>query len=143
MSAEDILAYLRLFRHDSHQFGRYLPRLMELAGELDVGTRADVVAAIDKVWELYFPLGEDLDLANRIAGLLYAMDDYGRALTFFERSIEIYGRDAGTLTNMAACHHMLGADARAAPLLRTVLAHDPGNRAAVALAARLGQQTPA
>jgi len=137
MSAEDILAYLRLSRHDSHQFGRYLPRLQELAAEFDEATREDVVAAIDKVWDTYFPLGEDLDLANRIAALLYAMDDFARALVFFERSIEIYGRDSGTLANMAACCHMLGQDGRAAALLRTVLRHDPGNKGAAELAARL------
>lgn len=137
MSAEDILAYLRLSRHDSHQLGRYLPRLMELAGELDAATRADLVAAIEAVWELYFPLGEDLDLANRIAALLYAIDDFARALVFYERSIAIYGRDTGTLYNMAACHHMLGDDGAAAPLLHAVLAHDPGNQDAAALLSRL------
>jgi Tetratricopeptide repeat len=137
MSAEDILAYLRLSRHDSHQFGRYLPRLHELAAEFDDATREDVVAAIEKVWDTYFPLGEDLDLANRIAGLLYAMDEFARALVFYERSIGIYGRDTGTLYNMAACRHMLGEDDGAAALLRTVLAHEPGNQAAAALAARL------
>jgi len=137
MSTEDILAYLRLSRHDSHQFSRYLPRLRELAAEFDDATRDDVVAAIDKVWETYFPLGEDLDLANGIAGLLYDMDQFALALRFFSRSIAIYGRDTGTLCNMAACHHMLGQDAPAAALLRTVLAYEPTNQGAAELAARL------
>jgi tetratricopeptide (TPR) repeat protein len=135
MSAEDILAYLRLSRHDSHQFGRYLPRLMELAAGLDDAARRDVTAAIEQVWEMYFPLGEDLDLANRIASLLYAMDDYPRALTYFERSMAIYGRDSGTLYNIAACRHMLGEHAAAAAVLRQVLEHDPGNEPAKALLA--------
>ena len=137
MSTEDILAYLRLSRHDSHQFGRYLPRLRKLAAEFDDAMRADVVAAIDKVWDSYFPLGEDLDLANSIAALLYDMDEFALALGFFARSIAIYGRDTGTLCNMAACHHMLDQDAQAAALLRTVLAYEPANQGAAELAARL------
>jgi tetratricopeptide (TPR) repeat protein len=130
MSAEDILAYLRLSRHDSHQFGRYLPRLMELAPEFDAATRQDVAAAIEFVWEMYFPLGEDLDLANRIAGLLYAMDDHAGALTYFERSMAIYGPDTGTLYNIAACYGLLGESGTAVEVLRKVLEYDGGNEAA-------------
>jgi tetratricopeptide (TPR) repeat protein len=142
LSAADILAYLRLSHHDSHQFGRYLPRLRELAPDFDAATKEDVADAVDRVWDLYFPLGEELDLANGIAGLLYEMDDYPRALTFFRRSIEIYGRDTGTLFNMAACHHLLGQDAPAAALLRDVIERDPENREAAALLARLGTALP-
>lgn len=127
MSAEEILAYLRLSRYDSHQFGRYLPRLLELAPKFDAATRADVGAAVEKVWEMYFPLGEDLDLANRIAGLLYAVDDYASALSYFERSMAIYGPDTGTLYNIGACLHCLGEDAAAAAALAKVLDYDPQN----------------
>lgn len=130
MTVGDILAYLRLGRYDSHQFGRYLPRLLELAPALDAGARLDVIAAIERVWEMYFPLGEDLDLANKIAELLYALDDYAGALDYFERSVAIYGADTGTLYNIAACHHLLGAHDVAAAVLRQVLDYEPDNDAA-------------
>lgn len=130
MSLKDILAYLRLGHHDSYQFSRYSPRLKELAPELDREERQAVGDAIDKVWELYFPLGEESDLAYEAGCLLYEMDDYARALTYFERSIEIYGEHAGTLFNMAACHQMIGQSAEAEALLRKVLEHDPDNQQA-------------
>ncbi|MGO4711444.1 tetratricopeptide repeat protein [Bradyrhizobium sp. 2TAF24] len=130
MTVDDILAYLRLGRYDSHQFGRYLPRLLELAPAMDAGARLDVMAAVERVWEMYFPLGEDLDLANRIAALLYAIDDHTGALDYFERSMAIYGIDTGTLYNIAACHHLLGAHDVAAAVLRKVLDYEPGNDAA-------------
>jgi Tfp pilus assembly protein PilF len=79
---------------------------------------------------MYFPLGEDLDLANRIANLLYAMDEPERALAFFERSMAIYGPDTGTLHNIAACYHLLGEHAGAAAVLHKVLEYDPGNESA-------------
>jgi len=104
---EDILAYLRLSHHDAQQFGRYLPRLMELAPKLDRNQHRAVKDAIDRVWELYFPLGEEKDLANAIACLLYEMDDYRKALEYFGHSAEIYGTDTGTLANVAACRRLL------------------------------------
>ena len=79
---------------------------------------------------LSFPLGEEVDLANGIAAVLYAMDDYARALAFFQTSMQIYGPDTGTLYNIGACFHGLGEDAAAAAMLRKVLEYDPGNDAA-------------
>jgi hypothetical protein len=108
MSVEDILAYLRLGHYDAHQFGRYLPRLIGLAPALDREQHRAVTEAVDRVWDLYFPLGEELDLADGIARLLYEMDDYRRALQYFQRSIEIYGAHAGTLANMETCRRLLG-----------------------------------
>jgi len=127
MALPEILAYLRLSRYDSHLFAIALPRLAELAAGVDRDGRRAVGQVIDHVWELYFPLGEELDLANAIARLLYEMDDYRRALDFFQRSLDVYGAATGTLTNMAACHHMLGDDETARTLLQTVLEHDPGD----------------
>ena len=71
--------------HDARQLALCLPRLMELAVELDTATRQDLIDAVEAVWEMYFPLGEQFDLAHGIAGLLYAMQDYERALLFYER----------------------------------------------------------
>jgi len=130
MSVDDILAYLRLSHHDSHLLARYLPRLMDLAADFDEPTRHDVTEALEKVWDCYFPLGEEVDLANGIAALLYAIDDYPRALAFFQTSMQIYGPDTGTLYNIAACFQGLGEDATAAAMLRKVLEYDPGNEPA-------------
>ncbi|GAC1393218.1 MAG: hypothetical protein NVSMB38_20410 [Ktedonobacteraceae bacterium] len=135
MSVEDMLAYLRFSYYDSHLCACYMPRLLELASALEQNERQAVHDAIDKVWELYFPLGEALDLAYDIACLLYEMDDYSHSITFFERSIEIYGQHTGTLYNMAACHQLLEQHEQAEQLVRTVLKHDPENQQARALLA--------
>jgi len=137
MSAQEILAFLRLSHHDSHQFGRHLPRLQQLAADFDDAMRHDVIAAAETVWAHYFPLGEEFDLANQIATLFYAMDDYPRALIYFQRSTEIYGEDTGTLYNMAACLHLLGENEEAAGLLQRVLELEPGNAEAASLLAQL------
>ena len=110
MSFESLIAYLRLSLYDAHLFARYLPRLFELAPGLDAIQRATLAEVIDAVWLRYFPLGEDLDLADQIGRLLYEIDEYGGALSFFERSVEIYGPYTGTLANIAACRQMLDLD---------------------------------
>jgi tetratricopeptide (TPR) repeat protein len=133
MSAETIFAFLRLSHHDSHQFLHCVPRLLALASEMDEAARGELREAVDAVWALHFPLGEESDLAHDIAALLYAIDDYPGALTFYERSIAIYGCDSGTLFNIACCHHLLGRPAEAAAALRDVLRHDPGNHPAAEL----------
>lgn len=138
MSLEEILAYLRLSRYDSRPFGWFLPRLTELAAGLDRDERRAVSDTIDRVWDLYFPLGESLDLANAISCLLYEMKDYRRALDFCARSLEIYQPDAGTLTNMAACHHRLGENEKAKALLRAALEQDPEDAPARKFLAAIG-----
>jgi Tfp pilus assembly protein PilF len=63
------------------------------------------------------------------------MDDFARALAYFERSIEIYGKYTGTLFNMAACRQMAGACEDAESLLHEVLKYDPANLQALELLA--------
>jgi tetratricopeptide (TPR) repeat protein len=131
MSAAEILAQVRLSHYDSHQFGRYfLPRLLELAPTLDSAERQAVREVVANVWETYFPLGEELDLADQIARLLYALDDYSQAINYLERSMKIYGPYTGTLSNLAACYQLVGQPERAQTLLHTVLKYDPTNELA-------------
>lgn len=131
MSAAEILTYVHFSHYDSHQFGRYfLPRLLELVPDLNVAERQAVREAMANVWEMYFPLGEELDLADQIARLLYALDDYSQAITYLEHSIEIYGPYTGTLSNLAACYQLVGQPERAQTLLHNVLKYDPTNEPA-------------
>jgi len=127
MSVADILAYLRLSHYDSHLFSLSLPRLCTLADGLDRDEHRALSDTIDRVWDLYFPLGENLNLANGIALLLFEMGAYRQALKFLARSVEMYGQDTGTLANMALCHLFLGQEQEAKALLQTMLANDPAN----------------
>lgn len=127
MSLDELLACVRLAHDDGTQFARYLPRLLALAPELDVQGRSAVVATIERVWALYFPLGDASDLAFDIGRLLYEMDDYRGAIRFFEQSLAAFGEHAGTLCNIAMCRRMLGELDQADALLRRVTECEPGN----------------
>jgi len=138
LAFDEIAAALRFSHDDAHQFAWCLPRLNTLAAGLDTSQRGELVALCERVWAGYLPLGEELDLAAAIGALLYAIEAYGPALAFHERSQAIYGPDSGGLFNTAACHWMLGDADAAAGLLRRVLAADPANTEAEALLAECG-----
>ncbi len=133
MDVGQILSYVHLGNRDPLLFRQFLPRLLELVPSLKPAERAALLDAIERVWALHFPLGGAFDLAYEIAGLLYEMDEYPGALQYFQQSLWHQGRYAGTLFNMAACHHLLGQHVRARSLLREVVRHDPANAPARAL----------
>ncbi|MHB8644174.1 MAG: tetratricopeptide repeat protein [Thermomicrobiales bacterium] len=122
MSVEDILAFVRLSYYDGHQFARYVSRLVELVPEFSPNDREVVIAAVERAWEMHFPLGEDVDFADLIARLLYDMNEYARAITFFERSNAIYGPHTGTLNNIAVCYQQLGQPEEAEHVLEALRA---------------------
>ncbi len=135
MDVADILAYLRLSHYDSHQFGRYLPRLHQLAPNVTPQEYRAVLTAIDQVWQRYFPIGEDNDLASNIANLCYKLQDYDLALNYFEQSNKLHGQKIQTLLNMALCCQHLGRPHRATTLLQQVLNQDPHHKGAQELLA--------
>jgi hypothetical protein len=95
MGTREVLACLRLGRHDAHQCARYIPRLRQLAPHFSREDRAAVAAALDDVWDAYYPLGEETDLAGLIAQLLHEMHDDERALAYLARSAPRHGTAAG------------------------------------------------
>ncbi len=133
MTVAEILSYMRFNHYDAHGLVRVLPRLIELAPELSEDEIPALRSTMDRTWEEYFTLGEAWDLAFAIGCFLYEVNDFRAALSYFERAQEIYGRDTGTLYNMAACHRMLNQPRQARALLQRVIGTDPANEPARAL----------
>lgn len=140
MSIDEILAYMRLNHADAHQLARLMPRLTELAPKLDDGQVEALKTMLAQSWAMYFPLGEERDLAFEIGCLLYELDEFEAALTYFARTEEIYGRDAGVWYNMAACHQQLGQFQQARALLENTLNVMPDNAGARALLEQMAER---
>ncbi|MBE7383702.1 MAG: SAM-dependent methyltransferase [Leptolyngbya sp. SIO1E4] len=126
----DILAYLRLSQYDSHQFNRYLPRLRQLVPDITPQEQIAVLTAIDQVWQRYFPIGEDNDFAFELARFCFQLEDYRRAMNYFEQSIQFHGPQINTLFNMALCCQQLEHSHQANTLLKQVLNLDPDHKQA-------------
>jgi tetratricopeptide (TPR) repeat protein len=133
MAFQEVLAYLRLSGHDPHLFIQLVPRLHELLPGISAPERRELLEAISEVWDIYYPIGEAQDLAFDMGTLLYQLDEYEDALTYFRHSIGGYGPRAATLTNMALCQYMLGDMEAARASVESALAQAPDNEAALAL----------
>lgn len=106
LSFSEIMAYLRFSKLDPKAFRRSIPRLMVLNQQLSAEEVASLETLVQRVWGNYYPMGEQPDLAFGIGCLFYELDLFAPALWFFERSVELYGEDEGTMKNIANCKQM-------------------------------------
>jgi hypothetical protein len=137
----EILSTLRLSAHDAKIFAHMLPRLYELLPEISNAERWDVLRAVQRVWDTYYPLGEDQDIAFALGQLLFALAFYPEARFYFEMSLKIYGENVATLYNVAVCHANVGETAQAAAILTPLRAQHPDDEALQALGAVLEEST--
>lgn len=107
LKPETALALVRLSQFDSEVLLRNLPSFLEHMDQASDLFKEEVYWAICQVWDSYYPIGEEWDLAFYIGMLLYRMRYYRRALEFLDRSLEIYGENATTYHNMALCYYGL------------------------------------
>jgi hypothetical protein len=140
LPVNELFAYLRLSEYDSQLFFQFLPRLHKLAEEFTDDERFLTLQLIAKVWDGYYPLGEDKDLAYEIGLLLYKINFYEEAITFFELSEKIYGQKEGVLFAKVLIHDMLGNKDVSARLLNELLAKFPDFQPAQELLSELASQ---
>jgi len=133
MPLRAILAALRFSLYDSNLLAICLDRLQVLAPEMSNDEKTDMINTIADCWENYFPLGEQNDLACRIAFFCYDIDAFDCALYYFKLSTDLYGNDIGALFNMAACYYQLNEIENAKIILDIVLQREPGHAKAAEL----------
>jgi tetratricopeptide (TPR) repeat protein len=139
-----LLAFVRLSRHDPRIFEQSLPALSERAREASRVEKQELARLAQKVWEHYFHLGEESDLAFQIGLLMLALDELHAAADFFQRSLALHGADANTLFNLAVCHRYLHDDGETRRWLDATLAVDPAHPKARALRLELAaREAPA
>jgi tetratricopeptide (TPR) repeat protein len=58
-----------------------------------------------RIWDTYYPIGKETDLALSLGLILYYLDFYDAAIVFFEKSLILYGQQAHVLFNVALCYY--------------------------------------
>jgi uncharacterized protein Usg len=106
-SLQELLASLRLSGYDARFFNQLLPRLTDLIGSADEQERWDIFQVIHQVWEMYYPLGEENDLAFQLGVLLIGLNFAKEALSYFNLSAKLYEYAINRSYNIALCHYML------------------------------------
>jgi tetratricopeptide (TPR) repeat protein len=133
MKRDDLLAFLRSTGWDSDYFVQCVPFLLESLQSVSAAARQDVTRAIDEAWDVYYPIGAGGDLGDlgfSFGALLFTMEDYPRALDYFQRSLQFVGLDPKTTLNIAVCLYRLGRLAESVEWIDRTLELDPTNESA-------------
>ncbi len=131
------LALLRLSQWDSDVLLRNLPAFLDTMDDASEMFKEELYWAICQVWDNYYPIGEEWDLAFYIGMLLYRMRYYVRALEFLNKSLELYGENATTFHNMALCYYGMQQMDTSMEYVNKALALDPAFDAAKGLRTKL------
>ncbi len=137
MSIRHILGYLRMSHYDSHLFLALAEYIHEQLEDISPKDREGLYKTVHNIWDLYYFIGEEKDLAFEIGMILYELDFYGEALAFFQQSITTHDVDIATLFNMAVCSLQVGDIKQATQLVTQVLADNPSYEPAIDLSQRI------
>jgi tetratricopeptide (TPR) repeat protein len=133
MSRDDLLAFLRSTGWDSDYFVQCVPFLLESLETVSSATCEAMNRAIEEAWDVYYPIGEGGDLGDlgfSFGALLFKMEDYPRALDYFQRSLQLVGVDPKTTFNIALCSYRMGRWADSIEWIDRTLELDPTNESA-------------
>ncbi|MDX6458911.1 MAG: hypothetical protein QOE55_2608 [Acidobacteriaceae bacterium] len=138
LTLREALAMLRLSRWDPETFGTLFATLLAEIPGAEEADRQQLRLAIERIWNAYYPVGEDTDVAFRAGMILFECGDFAGALELFESSAALCGPHTATFHNLALCHVELGDTARAMQALDEALALDADAVETQTLRNRLG-----
>jgi SAM-dependent methyltransferase len=99
--------------------------LFEHVGDATDDERADISAALARLWDAYFSIGEPGDFALALAALHDRMGDLEEARWYVDHSLRLRGWTPQAGYQLARCHHRLGERADAERELDLLLARAP------------------
>jgi tetratricopeptide (TPR) repeat protein len=105
LSTKELLTFLRYTVWDSRTFLEFYNTLMDRIAKEEDFPKDEMVSVIHKVWEHYFPIGEEGDLASCLGSLLAYFGYDQDAIKLFQYSLEFYGEDAAINYEIALCFY--------------------------------------
>ncbi|NET06956.1 MAG: tetratricopeptide repeat protein [Symploca sp. SIO2B6] len=145
LTLPQILAWLRASGWDANIFLGSFATLMQHLNTASESLKQELYRAIERIWETYYPIGEQKDLAFHLGRLLYKMKCYQEASLYLQYSLMLYGTNANTLYHLGMCHYRLGQLDEASKRFDQALAVDPSLEKALPtkyLRLRLRQMLP-
>ena len=125
LSLEEILAYLRLSGWDAAIFLDSFPVIMNLLENISSPLQEELFQTVQHIWDTYYPIGEQRDLAFYLGMLLYTIEYFPEALEYLQQSRQIYGDDPNTIYNMGMCYYRLRQIDRAMECMTQTLSLNP------------------
>ena len=93
LTLPQILAWLRSSGWEANIFLGCFPTLIEHLDTASEPLQQELYRAIEHIWDTYYPIGEQKDLAFHLAKLLYKMECYQEASLYLQYSLMLYGGD--------------------------------------------------
>lgn len=103
LTLDQLLSLIRLSREDPRVLLDCVPALRRKVGTATEAQRRDLRALVERVWQAYYAIGGEPDLAFALGTLLYEAGAFAEALALFRRSVELHGEDGRSAWNMALC----------------------------------------
>jgi len=125
MSIRHILAYIRLSHYDARLFFQLVGRITNQLEKITDAEKGALIDALYKIWDMYYYIGERHDLAFELGMILYELDQYDGALTFFQYSTQTHEVDIATLFNMSVCYLQVGDIQQSSALIEKILETNP------------------
>lgn len=108
LSAQQLLALLRLARHDARVLAFMIDALLAQAGAITGDARRLWQQALERCWANFFPLGEDDGFEQRFAAVAMALGHWGLARDALRLARALYGEDPAALHGLARCELATG-----------------------------------
>lgn len=107
LTTKELLTFLRFTIWDSRTLLELYNILLERIPNEEEFPKDELITAINKAWEYYFPIGEEGDLGYYFGSILGYLGQDEDALRFFESSLEFYGECPETNYEIALCYYNL------------------------------------
>ena len=122
-SLELIVNYLNLAEWDPSIFYDYHEQIIEKLEntEITVNVQHSILNGLERVWRYFFKLEKSQDIPFAIGSTLYNMGFNERAIEFYQRSLEYYGKDKDTYFNLTLAYQALGNYAKAQEMINESL----------------------
>ncbi|WP_297427573.1 tetratricopeptide repeat protein [Clostridium sp.] len=125
LTTKELLTFLRFTVWDSRTLLEFYNILLERIPTEEDSPKEELVDAINRVWEYYFPIGEEGDLGYHFGSILGYLGHDEDALKFFESSLEFYGECPETNYEIALCYYNLQQIDKALEYTEKSIALDP------------------
>jgi tetratricopeptide (TPR) repeat protein len=125
LATKELLTFLRFTVWDARTFLEFYNTLLERIESEEDFPKEELIAVIHNVWDHYFPIGEEGDVAYCLGSLLAYFGYDSDALKLFKSSIEFCGEDAAIYYEIALCYYNLRESQKAMEYTKKSLTLDP------------------
>ena len=103
-----VVSLLKLGDWDPDVFFKFRDVILNHAPSCGQKLRNDLCRGIPRVWENYYSMDADKDIAFEIGRFYYGIREYAHALKFYKISSDTIGEHHVTFHNQGLCHYSIG-----------------------------------